>query len=256
MRLDRSRAAEMLGRSLWFVFGVAAVSWAGFVLPIVWRQAPVLSAAKAIIAGDSFKRDVLAQILLKSSEISGSKWRRPSSVADAAIVDVRLLEQAIGDGDQAAIDLRGRELETRIQSALSNEPADPYLWLVLFWLENARKGFRRSNLQYLSISYGVGPNEGWVAVIRNRLAVALFAELTPELQSKATSEFAHLVDSGFVAEAADILTGPGWPVRARLVSSLATVDTVNREQFAKTVYRLGYDISVPGVKPFGFRPWR
>jgi hypothetical protein len=106
------------------------------------------------------------------------------------------------------------------------------------------------------MSYSLGPNEGWIAVRRNRLALALFAVLTPDLQNKAVLEFAHLVDSGFVPEAADILTGPGWPVRERLLSRLAHVDELYREQFAKAVYQLGYDVSVPGVKPFGFRPWR
>lgn len=256
MRRSGAVVVERLGRLLWCSLGVLAVVWSFLCLPVIWQQAPVSAAAKRIISGDSFTRDALDDIASKASGVSGSKWSHPSGLASAAIVQIRRLEQAIGDADQSVVDRRQAHLEAAIETALSKEPADPYLWLVLFWLENARNGFSADHLRYLSMSYALGPNEGWIAAIRNRLALALFPALTFDLQNEAVSEFANLVDSGFVTEAAHILTGPGWSLRARLLPALAGTDDVYREQFAKAVYQLGYDISVPGVKPFGYRPWR
>jgi hypothetical protein len=235
--------------------GGAAVAWALYAFPIFWFQSGIDQTAKHIVAGYRFKPAVLNALGATSISRKDEKWNRPSAHGSAAVVRLRLLEQAIADGNQNAIDRRMAELDAIIRKSLANSPADPFLWLVLFWLENSQNGFVRDHLKYLRMSYLTGPNEGWIAIKRNRLALAIFPQLSPDLAGNAVHEFAHLVDSVFIADAADILVGPGWPIHSRLLLGLKDVNLLSRQLFAKTVYRVGVDVSVPGVTNPGFRPW-
>jgi len=60
--------------------------------------------------------------------------------------------------------------------------------------------------------------------------------LSPDIAENAVKEFVRLVGSRFFAEAADILAGPGWPIRDILLSGLGGVDQVDRQIFAEIVY--------------------
>jgi hypothetical protein len=142
-----------------------------------------------------------------------------------------------------------------IRKSLASAPADPFLWTVLFWLENTQKGFKRDRLEYLQMSYLLGPNEGWIGVKRSRFAFALFRSLPPDLAEKTVREFARLVGSNYHSQAADILGGPGWPIRSILLAGLKDVDEESLQVFSKTLYRRGYNLQVPGVDRPEWRPW-
>jgi hypothetical protein len=164
-----------------------------------------------------------------------------------------MAEQAIVDGDD--IDMQLNALRDSIRRSLACSPADPFLWVVLYWVEINRNGFQPDYLKYLRLSYQLGPNEGWIALKRNGYALAIFQQLPPDLAEMAIAEFATLVDTGFYAETAAILTGPGWPEREMLLSHLKDVSERYKEAFAKAVYKLGYDVNVPGVVLRDPRPW-
>jgi hypothetical protein len=158
-------------------------------------------------------------------------------------------------GDQRNIDRILSDTNKSIRQSLVNTPADPFLWLVLFWLENTQNGFSRSNFRYLRQSYSLGPNEGWIAVKRVRFALAVFPVLPPDLADSALNDFTQLVKSHFIWESAQILGGPGWPVREFLLSRLTGVAEADRQALAKILYDLGYDVTVPGVDRPDWRPW-
>jgi hypothetical protein len=105
------------------------------------------------------------------------------------------------------------------------------------------------------MSYALGPEEGWIAEKRNRLALALFEELPPELKAAAVREFSGLVNTGRYGEAADILTGSAWRIRQLLLSSLNSVQERHRQALASILYRRGYDLTVPGIRQPDPRPW-
>jgi hypothetical protein len=246
---------NILARAALCCFGFTAMLWGTSTLPTMLRQAVAVNTAKHIIQGDTFKDGALDALRPAIAAVSDDKWSHPSALSSVAIINLRYLEEAMAAADQGEIDPKMVSLDKAVRESLANTPADPFLWLVLFWLENTHNGFSRDNLKYLRMSYQLGPSEGWVAVRRNRLAVAIFSQLPPDMAGDVVGEFSRLVESNFYAEAADILTGPGWPVRDRLLAGLKDVTDVDREIFAKTVYRLGYDVSVPGVDRQDFRPW-
>ena len=232
-----------------------AVAWAFFATPIFWKQAPIESISRHIIAEDSFKIEVLTSIKANYVDQVRSEASRTSVLSAATVINLRLLELEVARGDQRNLDSLMRETDEMIRKSLVNSPADPFLWTVLFWLENTRNGFKRAHLKYLKMSYSIGPNEGWVAVKRARFALALFPSLTPDLMENVVSEYSRLVGSNYFVAAADILEGPGWPIREALMSGLKDVDEISRQSFAKLIYRRGFDLAVPGVDRPDWRPW-
>jgi hypothetical protein len=242
-------------RMLVCIYGAFAVSWAVFVFPFFSQLSTIERIEKHVIAGDAFKSDVLISLKPTLALFGHSKLGRPFALRGTAVIDLRLLEQAFVDGDQANIDYLMRSASQAVRKSLANSPADPFLWLVLFWLENSQSGFSSGHLQYLEMSYKLGPNEGWLAVKRNRFALAIFPSLQPDLAEYAIGEFARLVGSSFFDEAANILAGPGWLIRERLLPRLDAIGELNRQVFGKIVYRLGRDVSIPGVERPVWRPW-
>jgi hypothetical protein len=64
-----------------------------------------------------------------------------------------------------------------------------------------------------------------------------------------------MLNSWLYWETIAIFTGPGWPIRDRLLASLRDVGERQREAFAKQLYAEGYDVIVPGIAPREPRPW-
>jgi hypothetical protein len=248
--------SSVVGHALICSLGVAAIVWGAYAFPIFWRQAPIEQIAKHVIAGDSFKVNTLNALAQQLDAVQVRELNRPSVLSSIAVIHLRFLEKAIADGDQRTMDKELAKLRTIIPVSLANTPADPFLWMILYWTENTRSGFSRTHFKFLRMSYLLGPNEGWIAVNRNRLALAVYPALPHDLAESAVSEFAQLVDSDFVSEAADILIGPGWPIRSTLLLGLKHVALDDRQEFAKIVYMLGYDITVPGVERPAWRPWQ
>jgi hypothetical protein len=142
-----------------------------------------------------------------------------------------------------------------IRSSLSCAPADPFLWLVLYWVESTENASSSDRLKYLQMSYRLGPNEGWIAVKRNRVAFAMFKLLPPDLIENAINEFIALLKSEFYEQAAEILIGPAWPEHELILSRLTRVTYQDRQLFADVLHRRGYYVNVPGIASPDLRPW-
>jgi hypothetical protein len=248
-------ASSLVARCVVGGFAGLALAWAYFSVPLFWRQSPVENTAKYIIAEDSFKLESLTGIKAIFLELERTWTGSASLLRAGAILNLRLLEQTIARGDQERLDSLMSETDEMTRKSLIKAPAEPFLWTVLFWLENTRSGFNPAHLQYLKMSYSVGPNEGWVAAKRNRFSLAMFPVLTPDIIDNSMREFARLIGSNYYSVAADILEGPGWPIREKLMSGLRGVDEINRQTFAKLLYRRGFDLAVPGVERPDWRPW-
>lgn len=240
-----------------FCAGALSLAWSAYCLPILASQTPADNIARRITARESYQSATLADFAAASDVAPEtlSTWRHPSALAARATIDLRRLERTMALADTGRIDELFAETEGSIQAALAASPASAFLWSVYFWVENNRRGFRPANLDYLRMSYETGPGEGWVAVARNRFALALFNTLPPGLADAVVDEFRRLVGSRFFDVAIDNLSRQPAPLAARLLQSLAKVELDDRERFAKLAYRQGYDWAVPGVERLEWRPW-
>jgi hypothetical protein len=237
------------------LLGGSAIIWGIATLPVFWRQESLERVAHRIVDRDVFKPHALEALLPEVESVSQAKACQPGALRSAAIIRMRLAEEAMAEGERQVIDERLTSLQAVVRRSLTCMPADPFLWMVLAWVEGARDGFRAEQLNYLRLSYALGPNEGWIAARRNRLALAIFERLPSDLADAAISEFAHMVDSWLYDETLAIFVGPGWAVRDRLLASLEKVGQLQREAFAKSLYAQGYDVKVPGVTLRDPRPW-
>jgi hypothetical protein len=242
-------------RLLTALFGLAAIAWGISAYPALSRYAPLEQLSLGIIDRYAYKPEALAEVTPAVLFAEHDPYCRPEALRGAAVVRLRLAEDAIGKGARDAIDADLQALDRTTRQALSCSPADPFLWMALSWLDGAREGFNPDQLQFLRLSYSLGPNEGWVVARRNRLALSMFERLPADLADAALDEFARMVGSGIFEDAIAIFTGPGWPIRDKLLPRLAKVGERSREAFAKALYHEGYEVEVPGIPRPDFRPW-
>jgi hypothetical protein len=233
--------------------GLLAVAWGTQAMAVFARQVAIERVAARVVNGDPFKSETLATLMPQVEAAERAERCRPAGLHSAAIIRTRIAEQALFDG--ADVDASLLSLSDSVHRSLACSPADPFLWFVLYWVESNRNGFQADYLSYLRLSYQLGPNESWIALKRNRYALAVFRRLPPDLAKMAITEFAKLLDTGFYADTVAIFTGPGWPERALLLPGLKDVAESHRQAFAKALYKLGYDVDVPGIARRDPRPW-
>jgi hypothetical protein len=246
-----------LTHAFFVVLGCVGIFWGIVGFSVFWQQSSTLRIAGLIIAGHSFKSDILTRQLPIIESLQKSAYCHPAVLQSAAIIHLRMVEGTTSKNDRESINRNLKSLGNVIRSSLSCAPADPFLWLVLYWVENVQDGFTPEHLKYLKLSYQLGPNEGWVALKRSPVAFADYERLPPNLATNVINEYLALVKNEFYQRAVEILSGPAWRVRDALLPHLATLSLWNRETFARIVYNRGLSIAIPGVEqPDSKPPWR
>ncbi len=234
---------------------VVGTLWPLAAVPSFWLTAPIREVSLQIMADDRFRPGVLGDMLIRLNANSRPAVVQPELQSALALVTLRTAEEALhrknpDEGDRA---MEASEGELRL--ALQVNPADSFLWLMLYSVVTRRSGFDFDIIGYLDRSYASGPNEGWVVLRRNRLALAIFSLLSKSRQQEVLAEFAALINNGFIEEAAINLTSVGWVERERLLESLKQLDVASREIFAKRLARDGVRVSIPGIEQ-DERYWR
>ncbi|MGY2933663.1 hypothetical protein ACVWZ6_003265 [Bradyrhizobium sp. GM6.1] len=248
-------SARGILRSLLLALALAVVSWSATVLPTFRRMAPVTAIAERIIADDRFRTGALADVLLGIETDPVSASSMPGLTRAKALVRLRLAEDAMSRKSSEEADREVATAEDNVRLALALNPGDSFLWLMLYSVETARNGFNPGNLTYLDRSYAAGPHEGWVALRRNRLALAIFPMFQDSTQKTVVSEFSEMVDSDLIEEAATTLMGIGWPHRNRLLAALSEVDVASKKGLRKRLAADGINVRIPGIE-YDERPWR
>jgi hypothetical protein len=242
-----SRTASAAIRGCLIVVGCLAIVWGLATFPAARIQSSLSETASRIVDGESYRLESLMALMPQVEAAERAGLCRAGALHGAAIVRLRVAEEAMAAGRRDLIDNELERLHDTIRASLSCSPADPFLWLILFWVENTRNGFKTENLKFLRLSYALGPNEGWIALKRNHVALSMLGSFPPDLRELTIAEFAKLVDTELYNQAALILTGPGWAARDVLLTRLATLPQRQREGFARVLRQRGYDLTVPGV---------
>src|SRR5216683_4965506 len=177
-----------IARLILAITGVLAMVWAVAVIPVFLSENAIVDVARAVMAGEVFKAEVLAAVQART-ETNGDSMLRSSVLGKAAVIRLRQAEDAVRAGDPELIKQKLQSLTQIVQESLRNAPDDPLLWLVWFWLDTSRNGLRPDGLPFLRMSYDLGPYEGWIAIKRNGVALAAFPALTSDLAERAIFEF-------------------------------------------------------------------
>ncbi len=249
-RPTRFVATDYILPSVLVIMGCAAIWWGLIEFPVFWRQSSPERIAGQIIAGSQFKAEILAQQLFILGGTENSSYCHPTALRSAAIIQLRMTESAVSTSDHDSAVLNLELLDNAIRSSLACAPADPFLWLALYWVESTRNGANADNLKYLRMSYLLGPNEGWIALKRNFVAFEAFERLPPDLAKIAVDEFFALVRNNFYEATAEIYMGPAWPERELIRSRLTQVSNQQRDLFADALRQHGYDFDSSSPQPY------
>ena len=214
--------------------------------------APINEVAARVIQQQAYKPEALLDLIPALDSIEREPNCYSPGLRSNAVIRLRIAENTLDQGDGAHIDERFSEARNAIVKSLSCSPSDAFLWLSLYWVEVVTNGFRPAVLDLLRMSYRQGPNEGWVIEKRNRLALSVFSALPADLAEFALDEFTKLLQPEFQQTALRIFTGPGWPVRDRLLARMEKAPLSQRQLFANLLLAENLDVIVPGVGAKGF----
>lgn len=252
---SRNLGWQAFVRGLLALLGLLGVLWSSAVAPSFWLTALAHEVSVGIIADDRFKPGALGAMLALMETQSNAFILQPQFSKAKALLGLRVAEEAMGWKSSEDTDREMEGAEAKLRSALCLTPMDSFLWLMLYSVETARYGFELKNFALLGQSYMTAPLEGWIALRRNKVALAILPMLNGPSQENVVSEFAAMVESDFIDYAAFNLTSVGWEHRERLLSGLEHADIIRREAFAKKLARDGVKASVPGIE-IDERPWR
>lgn len=235
-------------RVLIMLVGLSGIAWCAVLLPQSLAGVQKRNVASRVLIGDAFKLDVLKDVLRSSSpSIQSHSIERSDLVRSEALIRQGIARESLHRAAEGA-DQDAAKAEESLRFSLSINPADSFSWLMLYFLENQRNGFSVDRLAFLKQSYVTASRDAWIALRRNKVALAVYPLLSMETQSAVISEFDGLVDSGFFEQAGGSLVGATDGLRDRLIASLAQLDIVAREEFARTLARDGVSIAIPGVR--------
>jgi hypothetical protein len=245
----------MLLRGSLLMFSAAGLVWCWLALPSFLLSAPAHEVSARIISDARFKSGVLGEVLARLEKLPQPILVQPELAEAKTLIRLRTAEEAMQHENSDQFDREAAAAEQILKSTLSLNPTESFLWMMLYSMETSRHGFDLSNIDYLDRSYSSGPNEGWIALRRNRLALAIFPMLNETQQNRVILEFAGLVDSEFTEPAAFNLTTVGWNYRNNLLARLDGVDIASRQLLAKQLSNDGFKVKIPGVDAEE-RPWR
>ncbi len=206
-------------------------------------------------AGDRFGFNVLEGFEPSLSQAVSLPVPNPLLLREIAVIRLRQADVRIAASPVPTDAPEVLRAEQAARAALRITPTDGFLWFALAWLAKTRGGFDDAVMSELEMSYAMAPHEGWIAVHRNAFAVPLLSSLPPGLRDAVIREFGNLVVSGYIPNAAEILTGPGWGERDALLKSLDGLPLYDRTQFARELQARGENLFVPGVD-VKTPPWR
>jgi hypothetical protein len=252
--LSRAFPQITLG-ALVILSAAACVAWGWTVLPIFMQRYNVQRIAPQVINGQSFDTTLLESILPPPAALKSADACQASLLNAAAIVRLRLFESATAHAERKLLSETMQSLREAVRSALTCSPTQPFPWFLQYWLEVSENGFSDIAVQYLRMSYVLGPNEGWISAKRNGFSLAIYDQLPKDIAAQVVPEFVSLVRSGFYTEAVSNLSGPGWSKREVLVAALAPIPESRRYEFAKYLRSEGIYLDIPGLVPIDWRPW-
>lgn len=241
----RSSAPYWVGRAFVILLGLASIAWGGFLLPIFWQQSTLHDMANEYVQGHTFA----IQSLLQEAELIGplesSSYCNPTALHDIVMLRLAILEEAVAQDNLTLVDSAAVPLEEASWASLSCAPADPFVWLVLFWVDARKQGAQSNTVAFLRLSYASGPNEGWIDLWRNQLVMKLFEHLPDDLKNDALDEFMKLVNTGRLYEQTAAIFAAATPsTQSQIAARVRASNDITRRVFATVLYDKGVDVGV------------
>jgi hypothetical protein len=249
--MDIGRASRQFSsgtaRSVFVTLGSLGLAWSALTLPTFWNEFPIRQLSEHIVRGETFPLDTLRNA--SHDFRHGVHLTACDAVAahGSAVVELAILDRSFATPANAAVDSQIEASRNSILSGLACLPSDAFLWFELYRIESLQSGLHAEYLRHLAMSYQVGANEGWIAILRNKAAFAVFPALTTDLKFKVIDEFCLLLRTELYQQAIDIFLGSAEPYRDLIIARIDAVPVQNRQAFADLLARIGVDAHIPGT---------
>jgi hypothetical protein len=225
--------ANRLRRSILSIFGICSIAWAVNSVFVFPGRAWLAETALRVLSGERFSPAQLNAMKV-SLDTTSARTLQASDLSNVAVIRLLLSDDRIRFGKRPYVsDLA--ELQRAVSAAIDQSPSNSFMWLTDLWVKLQKGDFVERDWNLLRMSYETGPNEAWIAVRRNTLALGVFQSLPSGLAEQALSEFVGLVRSGLYVEAANILAGLDRVIREKLLARLVDLKVASRHAFASVL---------------------
>jgi hypothetical protein len=240
---DRSRIPSQRPIGLYvrrgpvLIIGCLGLAWGVLTLPQSEAADEFWDIESRLLRFESFDRSALTQALESRSAQSFSACDSHSQRA-LLLMEMPLAEAALRSGAANEFDRHIQSLETRSRGILACAPRQSFVWLLAFNLEVLHGRLNQHTFNLLAMSYETSPNEAWISIRRNMVAMPLVLTAPEPLRQKMLFEFRQLIRYGFVEEAARSYLAASEPIRSLLQTEIAELDLGRQKVFSDALQRL------------------
>jgi hypothetical protein len=224
-------------RGLILIFACLGLVWGIFTLRQSEAADEFWDIESRLLRFESFDRSALTQTLESRSARSLSACDIHSQRA-LLLMEMPLAEAALRSGAADEFDQHIQSLETRSRRILACAPRQSFVWLLAFNLEVLHGRLDRQAFNLLAMSYETSPNEAWISIRRNMVAIPLVLTAPEPLRQKMLFEFQQLIRYGFAEEAARSYLAASGSIRSLLQAQIAELDPGRQKVFSDTLQRL------------------
>jgi hypothetical protein len=153
------------------------------------------------------------------------------------LAEMRLAETALKNGELQDFEAYTQSIESRARRAVSCAPRSSYIWLLAFSVGLLHGNISDNAFALLAMSYHTSPNEAWIAIRRNIVAVPLLLVAPPRLQLQILSEFEQLIRNGFQDEAARSYLNASAGIRSLLQPRIEQLDPSSQKRMLDAINR-------------------
>jgi hypothetical protein len=220
------------------VLSCAGLGWGLQVFPVSEDIDQLRSLRSQLLHSETFSQQALATELSSSNSQVVSECDSDAQAA-LLLIEMRLAEANLRAGDVTQFDQHARSLQLRAKRTLSCAPRQSFVWSIAFSLTVLHGQLDNDSMGMLALSYETSPDEAWIAIRRNFVAVPIVQLLPEALKQEVLSEFQQLIRDGFEAEASRSFLRATGPVRSLLQARVERLDAPRQEAFWKAFRKVG-----------------
>ena len=227
---------QVIQRCLTFAVGSMGLAWGILALPTGEAADDYRYLESQLLRSETYNLRTLA-LKVASPAAEGLSDCDVHSQTALLLMEIRLAQAALRAGAAAEFDQRGKSIELRTKRVLSCAPRQSFVWLLAFSLKIMHGQVTEQSLNQLAMSYETSPNEGWIAIRRNVVALPLVLQVPQALQDKILDEFQQLIRNGFVDEAVISYSGTSASIRSLLQPAIERLDGPHQKAFWDALQR-------------------
>jgi hypothetical protein len=228
----------LIRKALTLALGCAGLIWGIVTFPNSQQADNFWTLKNQLLRSENFDPTALAATLASSNLQTLSDCDSDAQLA-LLLIEMRLTESSLRAGDSNKFDQSSAALGLRARRALSCAPRQSLVWLVDFSLAVLHGQLDNQSFALLALSYQTSPNEAWIAIRRNFVAIPIVQLLPEASRQDVLSEFQQLIRNGFELDASRSFLRAGGPVRSLLQAKVEQLEQSRQEAFWRALQNRG-----------------